>query len=209
MLSSRLTVPARVHPPKSHEKFHTSQNKFSKLDKVERRAYAILIPEMNERLCAAQKKKKKKKKIMYACPNKKKIREPLKMSYSTVIVGPPWRQNKKQYLPHGRKIISQPNYLQCHYYLEPSFDDSPGLVAAVDTTSLTGPFMPTPPTPSKLPNPLLAVISAQSHSNVIGICHRSCGMKGCVNVFPISIGSTAPPDTGCTGFMVGVVLVWG
>lgn len=109
------------------------------------------------------------------------------MSYYAVIVG-----------LHGTKIgnnmyLYRKLTLQCQGYLDPSFDDSPGLVATAGTASFMTPFMPNPPTPSKFPYPLLAVISAQSHSNVIGICHRSCGMKGCVNVFPISIGSTAPP----------------
>lgn len=30
--------------------------------------------------------------------------------------------------------------------------------------------------------------SAQSHSNVMGICHRSCGTNGCSNEFAESIG---------------------
>lgn len=42
------------------------------------------------------------------------------------------------------------------------------------------------------------VISAQSHSNVIGICHRSCGTKGCWNEL-MSSGERPSEEIGsCT-----------
>src|ERR1700761_3031024 len=36
------------------------------------------------------------------------------------------------------------------------------------------------------------VMSAQSHSKVIGICHRSCGTNGCWNDVPSEKGSGRP-----------------
>lgn len=53
--------------------------------------------------------------------------------------------------------------------------------------------------------------SAQSHSNVIGICHKSCGTKGCWNAV-VEVGGTpdasrGPPGDGETGKLEAGVFI--